>query len=78
MVAFLAALPGFIQNLPYFFETLLRLMTLVERFVKWSQKNTTREFLHEVEQAIDGLEQARTADQKLASARELSGLISKL
>jgi len=78
MVAFLAALPAFIQALPYIFQVALKMMTLLEKFILWSEKREFNNWLSECERTIDKLDQAQTPEQKREAARSMVDLIRKL
>lgn len=77
-VAFLSAIPAFIQSLPYLFQVALKVMTLVEKFISWSQKREFNQFLTDCEATIDKLESAKTPEEKRNAARDLVGIIRKL
>lgn len=78
MVAFLAALPAFISALPAMMQLAVKMMTLIEKIVRWAEKNETLKWMEQVEAAIDELEKSHTPDEKVASARRLSGLMRSL
>lgn len=78
MVAFLAALPAFIQALPYIFQVAVKVMTLVEKFVLWAEKREFNQWLTECEKTIDQLENAKTPEQKREAARSMVDLIRTL
>lgn len=52
-------------------EFLNRLMSLIERFVKWSRDANNAAWLDELEKTMDQLEKAETPEQKRAAARAL-------
>lgn len=76
--AFLAALPAFIQSLPYLFQVALKVMTLLEKLIQWGEKQQLNQWLSDVEKTIDQLESAKTPQEKRAAARSISELIRKL
>lgn len=78
MAAFLAALPAFIAALPAMMQLALKLMVILEKLVRWAEKNDLEKWLEQVEGAIDDLEKAATPEAKLASARALSGIMRGL
>jgi hypothetical protein len=81
MAAFLAlltALPAFIQALPYIFQVTLKIMTLFEKLIDWTQRRDFNNWLSECEKTIDKLDQAQTAEEKRAAARGIVDLIRKL
>ncbi len=78
MAAFLAALPAFIAALPAMMQLMVKFMTIMEKLVLWAEKNNIEKWLEEVEGAIDALEVANTPEQKLAAARNISGIMRGL
>lgn len=78
MSAFLAALPAFIAALPTLFQVLAKFMSLAEKLVAYAEKNDLLKWMESVEGAIDELEAAKTTEEKLASARRLSGIVRGL
>jgi molecular chaperone GrpE (heat shock protein) len=77
-IAFVQALPAFIQALSDFFKIMLKLMDLVDRFVSWSKKNKLEDFFHELEKSMDSLERADTPAKKLAAARSALNIVRAL
>lgn len=78
MVAFLAALPAFIQSLPYLFQVALKVMNLLEKFILWTEKREFNAWLSECEKVIDTLDSAKTPEEKRSAARGMVDLIRKL
>lgn len=77
-LALLAALPAFIQALPYIFQVMLKVMTLLEKFILWAEKREFNGWLDDVEKTIDKLDGAQTPEQKREAARSMVELIRKL
>ncbi len=78
MVAFLAALPAFIAALPALCNLGVQMMTVLQKIVAWAEKNDLNKWLSDVEKAVDQLDAAKTSDEKLAAAKQLSGVIKSL
>lgn len=78
MGAFIAALPTFIASLPALFQLAVKFMTLTEKVLAWANRNDLHNWFNEVEGAIDGLDNAKTSEDKRKAASHLSGIIRKL
>jgi hypothetical protein len=77
-LAVLAALPAFIQALPYIFQVTLKIMTLTEKFIQWSQKQEFNKFLSDCEATIDKLSAAKTPEEKQDAAKSMVDLLRTL
>lgn len=77
-LALLAALPAFIQALPYMFQVALKVILVIEKFMNWAAKNNFNQWLNEVEVTIDKLQNAKTSEEKAAAAHSIGDLIRKL
>ena len=77
-LAFLGAIPAFIQSLPYLFQVALKVMTLVEKMIEWSMRQDFNNWLNDVEVTIDKLDAAKTPEQKREAAKSIVDLVRKL
>jgi hypothetical protein len=77
-VAFLQALPAFIQSLPYLFRVALKVMNLLEKLILWTEKREFNAWLSECEKVIDQLDTAKTPEERRSAARGMVDIIRKL
>jgi hypothetical protein len=77
-LALLAALPAFIQSLPYLFQVALKLMVLVEKFITWAERREFNQWLSDCEKTLDQLSSAKTPEEKQDAAKATIDLIRKL
>ncbi len=77
-LAFLQALPAFIASLPYLFQVLLKLISLLEKFVLWAEQKGLNAWLSDLEGTIDKIDQAKTPEEKRSAAKDLALILRKL
>jgi hypothetical protein len=74
----IAGIFALIQALPELFKLLNRLGDVVDRFMKWSDKNKFNEWIDNLEASIVKLDKAKTPEEKLDAAQSLVDSIRKL
>lgn len=78
MAEFFAALPAFIQAIPYLLQIAVKMMNVTQQFVSWAQKNELDKWFDNVEVKIDQLDKAKTPDEKRTAAKDLSDIMRSL
>jgi hypothetical protein len=78
LAAIFAALPAFLQSLPYLAKIVLQFMTAAISLVAWARQKENQSWLIELESTINAVIKSKTAEEKLESARRLSVLVSRL
>lgn len=74
----LVGITALLSSLPALIAILSQLGLVLQKLVKVAQDNNVTKWINQLEGSIDGLEKAKTADEKLAAGKALLDSIRNL